>query len=89
MAAVYVPQTVEDKHDPTHYIDLYDSQELVNVSWNRKYGALDLTLVQSAWIVMQESLSPRAVLTTIDTLCDTAVPMFGSHSSDIAVSLST
>ncbi|KDN43800.1 hypothetical protein RSAG8_05793, partial [Rhizoctonia solani AG-8 WAC10335] len=68
MVAVYAAQKVEDKHDPTHYIDLYDSQELVN----------------SAWIVMQESLSPRAVLTTIDTLSNTAVPMFGSHSSDIA-----
>lgn len=30
--AVYAAQKVEDKHDPTHYIDLYDSQELVNVS---------------------------------------------------------
>ncbi|CUA73439.1 helicase domain-containing protein [Rhizoctonia solani] len=68
MVAVYAAQNVEDKHDPSHYIDLYDSQELVN----------------SAWIVMQESLSPRAVLTTIDTLADTAVPMFGSQSSDIA-----
>ncbi|KDN34327.1 hypothetical protein RSAG8_12578, partial [Rhizoctonia solani AG-8 WAC10335] len=30
MVAVYAMQKVEDKHDPTHYIDLYDSQELVN-----------------------------------------------------------
>ncbi|EUC54175.1 hypothetical protein RSOL_032550, partial [Rhizoctonia solani AG-3 Rhs1AP] len=66
--AVYAAQKVEDKHNPTHYIDFYDSQELVN----------------SAWIVMQESLSPRAVLTTMDTLADTAVPMFGSQSSDMA-----
>ncbi|KDN33546.1 hypothetical protein RSAG8_13360, partial [Rhizoctonia solani AG-8 WAC10335] len=68
MVAVYAAQKVQDKHDPTHYIDLYDSQEVVN----------------SAWIVLQESLSPRAVLMTIDTLADTAVPMFGSQSSDIA-----
>ncbi|KAG8690055.1 hypothetical protein FRC11_014124 [Ceratobasidium sp. 423] len=68
MVAVYVAQKDEDKHDPTHYIDLYDSLEVVN----------------SAWMITEESLSPRAVLMTIDTLADTAVPMFGSNSSDIA-----
>ncbi|GAB1528107.1 hypothetical protein RhiTH_011298 [Rhizoctonia solani] len=68
-AAVYAAQNTKDKHDPTHYIDLYNSLELVN----------------SAWMVMEESLSPRAVLRTIDTLADTAVPMFGSQSSDIAL----
>jgi hypothetical protein len=39
MVAVYVAQNVEDKHDPTHYIDLYDSQELVNVSRGSNFEA--------------------------------------------------
>ncbi|KAG8730962.1 hypothetical protein FRC11_005434 [Ceratobasidium sp. 423] len=59
----------EDKHNPTHYIDLYNNQEIIN----------------SAWMIMQESLSPRTVLMTINTLADTAVPMFGLHSSNIAI----
>ncbi|EUC54666.1 hypothetical protein RSOL_064760 [Rhizoctonia solani AG-3 Rhs1AP] len=67
MVAEYTAQSEKDKHNPTHYIDLYNRQEAVN----------------SAWMIMQEALSPRAVIPTVNTLADTAVPMFGSHSSDI------
>ncbi|KAG8750686.1 hypothetical protein FRC11_010174 [Ceratobasidium sp. 423] len=68
MVAEYTAQSEKDKHNPSHYMDLYDCQEPVN----------------AAWMILQEGLSPRAVMTTVDTLADTAVPMFGSHSSDIA-----
>ena len=42
MIAVYAAQKVEDKHDPTHYIDLYESQEVVNVSHGCHSGAQSL-----------------------------------------------
>ncbi|KAG9095515.1 hypothetical protein FRC06_009706, partial [Ceratobasidium sp. 370] len=67
-AGEYAPQSQRDRHDPEGYIDLYDKQEAINV----------------AWMVMQERLSPRAVATNIDTLADAAVPLFGSHDSDIS-----
>ncbi|KAG8738154.1 hypothetical protein FRC10_007228 [Ceratobasidium sp. 414] len=67
-AGEYAPQSQRDKHDPEGYIDLYDKQEVINV----------------AWMVLQERLSPRAVATNINTLADAAVPLFGSHESDIA-----
>ncbi|KAF8747162.1 hypothetical protein RHS01_11417 [Rhizoctonia solani] len=84
-AAVYAAQNTKDKHDPTHYIDLYNSLELVNVSKIKPESRHVLAdRVQVPWMVMEESLSPRAVLRTIDTLANTAVPMFGSQSSNIA-----
>ncbi|KAG8714814.1 hypothetical protein FRC08_011403 [Ceratobasidium sp. 394] len=64
----YTPQSQRDKHDPEGYIDLYDRQEAISV----------------AWMVLQDRLSPRAVLTNLDTLADAMVPLFGSHDSDIA-----
>ncbi|CAE7110478.1 unnamed protein product [Rhizoctonia solani] len=63
----YPPQSEADKLDPTHYIDLYESQKVVN----------------AAWIIMQGKLSPYAIGTTIGTWADTALPMFGSHSNAI------
>ncbi|KAG9103184.1 hypothetical protein FRC06_011841 [Ceratobasidium sp. 370] len=72
-AGEYAPQSQRDKHDPEGYIDLHDKQDAINV----------------AWIVMQEGLSPRAVATNIETLADAAVPLFGSHDSDIAPRMHT
>ncbi|KAG9100872.1 hypothetical protein FRC06_003591 [Ceratobasidium sp. 370] len=67
VAGVYAPQSLHDKHNPDGYIDMHDKQEAINV----------------AWMILQERISPRAVMTNVNTLADTAVPLFGSYDSDI------
>ncbi|KAF8747239.1 hypothetical protein RHS01_11376 [Rhizoctonia solani] len=84
-AAVYAAQNTKDKHDPTHYIDLYNSLELVNVSKIKPESRHVLAdRVQVHLDGHGREPVSRAVLRTIDTLANTAVPMFGSQSSNIA-----
>ncbi|KAG9100158.1 hypothetical protein FRC06_004472 [Ceratobasidium sp. 370] len=67
-AGEYAPQSAHDKHNPDDYIRMHEEQEAVSI----------------AWMIMQERLSPRAVMTNVETLADTAVPLFGYHDSDIS-----
>ncbi|KAG8735130.1 hypothetical protein FRC12_018208 [Ceratobasidium sp. 428] len=70
----YAPQSHHDKHDPEGYIDMHEKQEVVNA----------LPVLQIAWMILQERLSPRAVMNNVEALADTPVPLFGSHDSDIS-----
>ncbi|KAG8715244.1 hypothetical protein FRC11_005132 [Ceratobasidium sp. 423] len=84
LVAEYAAQSKKDKHNPSHYMDLYDCQEAVNVSLITLLISFNI-LLNAGWMIMQEGLLPHAVFTTINTLADTAVPMFRSHSSDIVM----
>ncbi|CAE6496731.1 hypothetical protein RSOLAG22IIIB_05772 [Rhizoctonia solani] len=68
-AAEYSPQTRHDWHNPDRYFGYHEKQEQVSIGW----------------IVLHERLSPYAVMKNIETLADTAVPLFGYHDSDISV----
>ncbi|KAG8734193.1 hypothetical protein FRC11_009295 [Ceratobasidium sp. 423] len=68
-AGEYSPQTPHDWHNPQYYIGYHEKQEPVSIGW----------------IVLHRRLSPYAVTKNIRTLADTAVPLFGSHESDISL----
>jgi hypothetical protein len=87
-AGEYSPQTPHDWHNPQYYIGYQEKQEPISVSPLRAehIHVSDSNYEQVGWIVLHQRLSPYAVMKNVNTLADTAVPLFGYHDSDITVS---